>query len=54
MYFVRILLFQVSFTPQNPGLYSVDYLEVIALGATNCSVIKCTGIGKGSDMFVLS
>ena len=37
----------MSFTPQNPGLYSVDYLEVIALGATNCSVIKCTGIGKG-------
>lgn len=23
----------------------MDYLEVIALGATNCSVIKCTGIG---------
>lgn len=41
----------MSFTPQNPGFHSVDYLEVIALGATNCSVIKCTGIGKGSAMF---
>ena len=25
----------------------MDYLDVIALGATNCSVIKCIGIGKG-------
>lgn len=25
----------------------MDYLKVIALGATNCSVVKCTGIGKG-------
>ncbi|KAL9957579.1 hypothetical protein ACROYT_G034498 [Oculina patagonica] len=41
---------KVSFTPQNPGLYSVDYLEVIALGATNCSVIRCTGIGKGPEV----
>ncbi|KAJ7389222.1 hypothetical protein OS493_032690 [Desmophyllum pertusum] len=41
---------KVSFTPQNPGQYSVDYLEVIALGATNCSVIKCTGIGKGPEV----
>lgn len=38
---------KVSFTPQNPGQHSVDYLEVIALGAANCSVIKCTGLGKG-------
>ena len=50
-FFFLVILFQVSFTPQNPGFHSVDYLEVIALGATNCSVIKCTGIGKGSDMF---
>lgn len=41
---------KVSFTPQNPGQQSVDYLEVIALGATNCSVIKCTGVGKGPDV----
>lgn len=41
---------KVSFTPQNPGFHSVDYLEVIALGATNCSVIKCKGIGKGPEV----
>ena len=43
----------MSFTPQNPGLYSVDYLEVVALGATNCSVIKCTGIGKGTGSEII-
>ncbi|KAM7444065.1 hypothetical protein ABFA07_007249 [Porites harrisoni] len=41
---------KVSFTPQNPCLQSVDYLDIMALGATNCSVIKCTGVGKGPDV----
>lgn len=30
----------------------MDYLKVIALGATNCSVVKCTGIGKGIETAV--
>ena len=47
VYFLIFLISQVSFTPQNPGLQSVDYLDIMALGATNCSVIKCTGVGKG-------
>ncbi|CAH3043041.1 unnamed protein product, partial [Porites evermanni] len=41
---------KVSFTPQNPCLQSVDYMDIMALGATNCSVIKCTGVGKGPDV----
>ena len=47
IYFLIFLISQVSFTPQNPRLQSVDYLDIMALGATNCSVIKCTGVGKG-------
>ena len=47
IYFLIFLISQVSFTPQNPCLQSVDYLDIMALGATNCSVIKCTGVGKG-------
>ena len=47
IYFLIFLISQVSFTPQNPHLQSVDYLDIMALGATNCSVIKCTGVGKG-------
>ena len=47
IYFLIFLILQVSFTPQNPCLQSVDYLDIMALGATNCSVIKCTGVGKG-------
>lgn len=43
---------KVLFSPQKPGQQSVDYLDVIALGATNCSVIKCIGIGKGPDVFI--
>lgn len=43
---------KVLFSPQNPGQQSVDYLDVIALGATNCSVIKCIGIGKGPDVVI--
>ena len=44
---------QVLFSPQNPGQQSVDYLDVIALGATNCSVIKCIGIGKGEVLIII-
>ena len=47
IYFLIFLISQVCFTPQNPRLQSVDYLDIMALGATNCSVIKCTGVGKG-------
>ena len=47
IYFLIFLISQVSFTPQNPCLQSVDYLDIMALGATNCSVIRCTGVGKG-------
>ena len=47
IYFLIFLISQASFTPQNPRLQSVDYLDIMALGATNCSVIKCTGVGKG-------
>ena len=47
IFFLIFLISQVSFTPQNPCLQSVDYLDIMALGATNCSVIKCTGMGKG-------
>lgn len=43
---------KVLFSPQKPGQQSVDYLDVIALGATNCSVIKCIGIGKGPDVVI--
>ena len=44
---------QVLFSPQKPGQQSVDYLDVIALGATNCSVIKCIGIGKGEVLIII-
>lgn len=44
---------QVLFSPQNPGQQSVDYLDVIALGATNCSVIECIGIGKGEVLIII-
>lgn len=43
---------KVLFSPQNHSHQFVDYLEVIALGATNCSVIKCIGIGKGPDVVI--
>lgn len=45
---------QVLFSPQKPGQQSVDYLDVIALGATNCSVIKCIGIGKGEVLIIIT
>lgn len=48
-----ISLMQVLFSPQKPGQQSVDYLDVIALGATNCSVIKCIGIGKGEVLIII-
>ncbi|KAK3742184.1 hypothetical protein QZH41_012071, partial [Actinostola sp. cb2023] len=41
---------KVSFSPHAPGLHSTDTLEVVVLGATNCSVVKCVGIGKGPSV----
>ncbi|EDO41855.1 predicted protein [Nematostella vectensis] len=41
---------KISYSPHTPSQQSVDYLEVVALGATNCSLIKCKGTCKGPEV----
>ena len=38
---------QISFSPSISNFNYIDYFEVVALGASHCSVVKCCGIGKG-------